>query len=268
LDTLPDEELLACSRILEPQANVESRLYWGLLSERAQTVAWAEQLLTDPHAFLSEVLKGGWDERLQLYRWPMTAPLARYDAAFVLGRRTRLVQLAENSIENYKQAKQFADESVANLPEWYVLARNIVITGRVFLVDVKVTATIRCTRTGLAAERYRIAHGNWPEQLEQLVPKYLEAVPEDPFDNKPLKYSRINQGIVVYSVSENGVDDGGMIESRHAGSLGPPPDVGMMLLDPALRGRAPAASPSSQDADGENAAEDTLILTPATRAVE
>ena len=40
-----------------------------------------------------------------------------------------------------------------------------------------------------------------PETLESLVPELLAAVPADPFDGKPLRYSR--EDAVVYSVGED-----------------------------------------------------------------
>jgi hypothetical protein len=64
----------------------------------------------------------------------------------------------------------------------------------------------------LGAERYRLARGSLPETLGQLVPDYLPAVPEDPFDGAPLRYKRVDRGFVVYSVGEDRQDDGGKEE--------------------------------------------------------
>jgi hypothetical protein len=61
----------------------------------------------------------------------------------------------------------------------------------------------------IAAERYRLARGKFPEQLDQLVPDFLPAVPNDPFDGQPLRiYSREDK-FAVYSVGMDGKDDGG-----------------------------------------------------------
>lgn len=61
----------------------------------------------------------------------------------------------------------------------------------------------------LALAAYRAEHGEYPADLAQLVPKYLAAVPEDPFANAPLRYKRRHAGCLVYSVNVNGKDDGG-----------------------------------------------------------
>jgi hypothetical protein len=56
----------------------------------------------------------------------------------------------------------------------------------------------------------KLAHGQYPEQLSQLIPDYLAAVPADPVDGKPLRYRRSEGGtFLLYSVGVNGVDDGG-----------------------------------------------------------
>jgi hypothetical protein len=67
-------------------------------------------------------------------------------------------------------------------------------------------ASLRCAQVAVAAERYHRKHGNWPQSLADLVPQFLPAVPLDPFDGKPLRYRRTDQGAVVYSVGEDGGD--------------------------------------------------------------
>ena len=64
-------------------------------------------------------------------------------------------------------------------------------------------------RVLLAVERFRLAHGTLPDAIDSLVPQYLSSVPEDPHDGKPLRYKRLDRGYMVYSVGEDGRDDGG-----------------------------------------------------------
>src|SRR5438132_1467056 len=58
-------------------------------------------------------------------------------------------------------------------------------------------AQMRSTIAALAAERYRLADGRWPESLAGLVPKYLSEVPKDPYDGAPLRLRRLGDGVVV-----------------------------------------------------------------------
>lgn len=64
--------------------------------------------------------------------------------------------------------------------------------------------------TDLAVRRFQLAQGRAPENLDQLVPKYLPRVPTDPFDGRPLRYRMTADGtFTIYSVGHDGVDDGG-----------------------------------------------------------
>lgn len=81
--------------------------------------------------------------------------------------------------------------------------------ARVVQLDVRRQAHLDLARTALAIERYRLAAGDVPEELEQLVPDYLDAVPIDPFDGQPVRYRRTEPGYVLYSIMEDGQDNGG-----------------------------------------------------------
>jgi hypothetical protein len=66
-------------------------------------------------------------------------------------------------------------------------------------------------------ERYRLAHGQYPETLEALVPQFVEKVPHDIVGGQPLKYSRTAEGrFELYSIGWNGKDDGGIPSKTHA----------------------------------------------------
>ncbi|MFP4068914.1 MAG: hypothetical protein ACLFVC_01915 [Opitutales bacterium] len=56
--------------------------------------------------------------------------------------------------------------------------------------------------------------GELPETLDQLVPEYFGAIPEDPFDGKPIRYSKAKA--IVYSVGKDLLDSGGSAQPfRH-----------------------------------------------------
>ncbi len=62
---------------------------------------------------------------------------------------------------------------------------------------------------GLAAKRYQITTGSFPEKLENLVPEYVDHVPADPFGNGPVHMKRDGNDLVLYSVGADCRDDGG-----------------------------------------------------------
>ena len=63
-----------------------------------------------------------------------------------------------------------------------------------------------------ALERFRLAHGQYPEKLDALVPRFMDKVPNDLISGEPLKYHRTNKGqFLLYSVGWNERDDGGTV---------------------------------------------------------
>ncbi|MBU6411126.1 MAG: type II secretion system protein GspG, partial [Verrucomicrobia bacterium] len=65
-------------------------------------------------------------------------------------------------------------------------------------------------RIACALERYRLAHGVYPESLDALAPQFIEKMPRDIINGQPLHYRRTGNGkFVLYSVGWDGKDDGG-----------------------------------------------------------
>jgi hypothetical protein len=63
-----------------------------------------------------------------------------------------------------------------------------------------------------ALERYRLAHGQFPDSLEALVPGLIPTLPRDIINGEPLHYRRTQDGrFVLYSVGWNETDDGGVL---------------------------------------------------------
>jgi len=67
-------------------------------------------------------------------------------------------------------------------------------------------------RVAIALERYRLAHGNYPETLETLMPQFVARLPHDVINGQPLTYRRTEDGsFTLYSVGWNEKDDGGKV---------------------------------------------------------
>ncbi len=75
-----------------------------------------------------------------------------------------------------------------------------------------VQASVDLAATACALERYHLAHGEYPETLDQLMPGFITASPHDVINGLPLHYRRTDDGkFVLYSVGWNEQDDGGTI---------------------------------------------------------
>ena len=118
------------------------------------------------------------------------------------------------------------------LLDWIDLALPI-LYGRYLEDEVEIDATGWGAVVGAAVERFRLTNNRWPNNLDELTPKYLKSIPPDPYTGEPLRMARKGPMVILYSVGVNLRDDGGALDSRFEGSNGA--DVGFILHDPKYR---------------------------------
>ncbi|MEM8945026.1 MAG: hypothetical protein AAGD11_07570 [Planctomycetota bacterium] len=69
---------------------------------------------------------------------------------------------------------------------------------------------LELTKLAAALAVYRAEQGEYPEKLEQLVPSVIPKLPIDLYSGESFLYQRKEDGgYLLYSVYENGIDDGG-----------------------------------------------------------
>jgi hypothetical protein len=108
-----------------------------------------------------------------------------------LERRSLFNQLARIGIPNFSRAFQ-------------TLGRNQTSANQALVV--------------CALERYRGAHGKYPEPLNALVPQFIEKIPSDIIGGQPLQYRRTADGkFLLYSIGWNEEDDGGQVAVNQDG---------------------------------------------------
>ncbi len=78
----------------------------------------------------------------------------------------------------------------------------------VILKKCQETVMVRATQTLLGIKAYKNDTSKYPNSLDELVPKYLSAVPKDPFDGNNIKY--LPEKKIIYSVGKDGKDDNGI----------------------------------------------------------
>ncbi len=98
-------------------------------------------------------------------------------------------------------------------------------------------AKLRTAVVALAAERYRRAHGHWPDSLDALLPKFLSTLPTDPYSGKALLYHRLDDMVVIYTVGPDRIDNGGEIDDEHPERPGT--DIGFRLWNVDKRRQPP-----------------------------
>jgi hypothetical protein len=155
------------------------------------------------------------------------------DRASLLEWMTELVEIAKLPAEEQRLR---IEQLEAGRPSQHGLVRLMALDVRkVAQRFQRNQAGLRCAVSALAVERYWLRHRRWPENLEALAPDLLRVVPGDPFDGKPLRYSRLADGVVIYSVGPDGKDDGGNLSRSDQPADGT--DVGFRLWDVTARRR-------------------------------
>jgi hypothetical protein len=95
------------------------------------------------------------------------------------------------------------------LPSDPVTSRYGSLMDEIALTWARGEALRRILATRLAVRAYSLQEGHPPASLAALTPKYLPAVPQDPFAPAPLVYRVTNGQPVLYSCGPDGDDDGG-----------------------------------------------------------
>ncbi|MBN2218634.1 MAG: hypothetical protein JW719_14755 [Pirellulales bacterium] len=80
-------------------------------------------------------------------------------------------------------------------------------TEAVLEASTRSRGNLAATKIIVASRRYEIDHGELPPTLDSLVPDYLDVVPADPYDGRPMRYDR--DRAIIYSVGEDLIDSGG-----------------------------------------------------------
>jgi hypothetical protein len=89
----------------------------------------------------------------------------------------------------------------------------------------RTNSDLELTRLAAALAVYRAERASYPKTLAELVPSVLDKLPIDVYQVKPYVYKRTDDGYLLYSCGENGVDDAGsnklsnMFEGRNVNDL-------------------------------------------------
>ena len=161
---------------------------------------------------------GGWfyQNQLSYYRFTVQNYLPMLDAS------RQLAPPAAAKRANEAQLKEAAHPNPYNF-----IANRFLSPPPPFdyIVHSKLAARFACAqssvdlaRTAIALERYRRAHGGYPESLDALAPQFIEILPHDVINGQPLHYRRTGDGqFLLYSVGWNETDDGGEVGLTKSG---------------------------------------------------
>ena len=86
--------------------------------------------------------------------------------------------------------------------------------GRYYKLKTRAETVRRATELAYALHIHRARAGHWPESLSELDPEFGERMRTDPFTGAYFGYRLTDDGPIIYSLSENAVDDGGVHSPR------------------------------------------------------
>jgi hypothetical protein len=113
------------------------------------------------------------------------------------------LQRAESSVQ--AERKHYSPYNVQALMLYPAIGRAV---EKFALIQ----SSIDLARIACALERYRLAHGEYPETLDAVAPQFIGKLPHDIINGQPLHYRRTSEGqFILYSVGWNEKDDGGQI---------------------------------------------------------
>lgn len=174
-------------------------------------------------------------------KFPFVSLLFDADIAYGTRLYNRLVAAADDMQKLRIQAQEVG-RVADNAPGWALMTTMFLPSiERGVQLTINSQAQVQATRLGIAIERFRIENKRFPERAAELVPKYLNEVPLDPFDGKPVRYQRTAKGAIAYSIGINGIDDGGSKPDKGIDAG----DVVFTVLAPEFR-RQPPAVPTSK----------------------
>lgn len=96
----------------------------------------------------------------------------------------------------------------------YAVRAMLPSLSRVYQLVNRQEASRRATQLTYAIHLHKARTGQWPTSLDDLPLRYTQDVRTDPFSGEDFVYRLTDNGPLLYSTSENGLDDGGSHHRR------------------------------------------------------
>ncbi|KPK84709.1 MAG: hypothetical protein AMJ81_04955 [Phycisphaerae bacterium SM23_33] len=221
------KQVEALIRELLDERAVRQGLAWGLIGERSFCYDTCQRFSSGQLSLagLSSSSSPAQPVAEGLYR-TIFRPVLRRDTARLLRRAGARVRAARQGSFPAASKQLPVPTPATSFMQRFQQPLSLVIEpslSRIFVLHFRGLATRRMAAVALAVRLYELDCGRRPEKLEQLVPKYLPAVPADPFaeDGRKITYLPKAKHPLLYSVNLNGKDDGGGYGLHESGSVDP-----------------------------------------------
>jgi len=223
--------------------DVADELRWALIGERAMTLhtlgfASPNLAMADPNPLFS-LERGGPVHFLLFEEMPFVgavlsslvgaAGIPEINMLTYLDIMSGYIAAQELPFGETTQVSKKITAELDSLPAITGRLSHLTIPSLVRMEETRLMAEARLVtaRAAVAVEMYYKNEGRVPYELAELVPVFLNEIPPDPANGKPLNILTKDRTYVVYSTGTNGKDDRGAI---HKASSGRTLDIGWELL--------------------------------------
>ncbi len=208
---MPGEEV--CGMLLEEFAAAEGRQAYARSAEGQLVLfgAFAFDGLAEGSTTYSPTGQDDDSIRVRLYTNPLGRLVLQRDRAFYYGMMRKFITSARVPYFEARETLREIDETVEDWPK-YMLISTMILTGpsKPHSRQALLEAVLREGRLALGLKLYKSRNGAYPETLAELRPDILKTTLSDPFTGGDFVYRRKGEGFILYSLGENGQDDGGI----------------------------------------------------------
>jgi len=190
---------------------------FGALQEEPASLCRTAQTAWIPKIFdLTSPTK--WTERIRLWRWwiwPRGWTYQNMVNVAMLGQKPlEGFDLAHDTVapRKFEEASREVDKFLRHKSPYKLLAAIAIPNStKAEQTTAHNQTMVNEAQIVCALERYRLAHGEYPETLGPLSPQFIEKIPHDIIGGKPLIYRSTADGkFLLYSIGWNETDDGGL----------------------------------------------------------
>ena len=208
--TLSNDELRSLALELH-RDKFDNGLYLALLGERVSGLV----MFDNPAMAIDDELTEF--ERSSVNQWMR---MRKRDRALFLSHMRRLIDATQQpwpgKLDTVDTIEKDLDDVIHggtfSMVQYMYSALTLPALGRTFVGAGRVKALRDAATVVLVIEIYRNENGELPKTLNDLTPQYISEIPTDAFNGMPLRYLVEPDSYVVYSVGEDGIDNGGVDE--------------------------------------------------------
>jgi hypothetical protein len=180
-----------------------STLMPGELTKLYQTFSSKTQTLAEKRdAALFQMIPRGWF-------WQNMATVASLPFAGGIDTVNQLVNPAKVQSAGNKLHKTLAHWS----PYSFMCAWAVPNFNRAFQTTALNQTLVNQAIVVCALEHFRLAHGQYPETLDMLVPQYVQEIPHNVIGGEPPHYHKTGDTFLLYSIGWDEHDHGGMADA-------------------------------------------------------